>query len=269
MDGNLRKLIAAVALAGVALTAARAEGPLYPVILPESRSVLYRDPAALPKARIPESTPPRTVARPPAPEVENWMVSLDDALRIALDNGEVIRILTGVGAQSSGRTIYDAPITNADIDQEQGRFDPTLEQKNSWNRLESPTAFPDPLVPGGTLITGDRSDDYRSDLGIAKTNITGGQWGLNYTENPTRFRGNSTFLLNPLNRNAVELSYSQPLLQGGGFHVNMAPIVIARLNTERSFFQFKDGAQESVRGVIEAYWNLVFARTDLWARKIS
>ena len=49
----------------------------------------------------------------------------------------------------------------------------------------------------------------------------------------------------------------------------MAPIVIARLNTEQSFFQYKDSVQEMVRGVIEAYWNLVQARIDVWARKIQ
>ena len=77
------------------------------------------------------------------------------------------------------------------------------------------------------------------------------------------------FPLNPENPNAVALSYTQPLLQGGGFKVNTAPIVIARLNTEQSYFQFKDSVQEMVRSVIEAYWNLVQARTDAWARKIQ
>src|SRR5262249_47895901 len=62
------------------------------------------------------------------------------------------------------------------------------------------------------------------------------------------------------------LSYTQPFLQGGGFAANLAPIVIARLNTERSYFQLKDSVQHLVEGVIQAYWNLVFARTDAWAR---
>jgi len=269
MDGTRLRIGAALMLAALAAPAARAENPLYPVILPESRRIEYRDPSALPSARIPDSSPPRTVARPPAPEVETWMLSLDDALRIAIENGDVIRVLAGVGAQSSGSTIYDVAISNADIDQEQGRFDPTLEQRNGWNRSEFPQGAFDPLNPGRSLITGNRTDDYRSDLGVAKTNVIGGQWGLNWSENPTRFRGLGAFPLNPQNRDAVELSYTQPLLQGGGFHVNTAPIVIARINTERSYFQFKDSVQDSVRGVIEAYWSLVFARTDLWARRIQ
>ena len=47
----------------------------------------------------------------------------------------------------------------------------------------------------------------------------------------------------------------------------MAPIVLARIDTERSYFQFKDAMQELVRGTIEAYWNLVFARLDVWAAR--
>src|SRR5207244_6145106 len=73
--------------------------------------------------------------------------------------------------------------------------------------------------------------------------------------------------LNPQGRSALTLSYTQPLLQGAGIEVNVAPIVIARINTERSYFQLKDSVQELVRGVIDAYWAVVFARTDVWARR--
>lgn len=43
--------------------------------------------------------------------------------------------------------------------------------------------------------------------------------------------------------------------------------MLARIETERSYFQLKDALQEQIRGVIEGYWNLVFARTDVWARR--
>jgi len=49
--------------------------------------------------------------------------------------------------------------------------------------------------------------------------------------------------------------------------VNMAPIEIARIDTERSFFQMKGAVQRSVRDVISAYWSLVYARANLWARQ--
>src|SRR5207302_401405 len=103
-------------------------------------------------------------------------------------------------------------------------------------------------------------------LGLSKLNSLGGTARLGVDVNPTRSPVN--FLpLNPQSRSNVELSYTQPLLQGAGRAANLAPIVIARLNTERSYFQMKDSVQQSVRGVIQAYWGLVFARTDLWARR--
>ena len=75
------------------------------------------------------------------------------------------------------------------------------------------------------------------------------------------------FAAEPRSAVLVELSYTQPLLQGGGWAVNRVPIVLARIEAEKSYFQFKDSVQEMVRGVIEGYWSLVAARTDVWARQ--
>src|SRR5262249_23681371 len=99
----------------------------------------------------------------------------------------------------------------------------------------------------------------------------GGQWSVRWVENPMSFHNGlqEPFPLNPQNRSLLEMSYVQPLLQGGGFAVNTAPIVIARIEMERSFFEYKDSVQEVVRGVIEAYWNLVQARVDEWAKQIQ
>ena len=146
---------------------------------------------------------------------------------------------------------------------QQAAFDPVLQQSSTWTRSENPQATFDPNDPSRVVFTGLRVDSYQNNFAVSKTNVLGGQWTLNWIENPTRFNGPGLFPLNPQNRDSVELNYTQPLLQGAGFYVNTAPIVIAQINTERSYFQFKDSVQESVRGVIEAYWNLVFARTDL------
>src|SRR5207253_397303 len=126
---------------------------------------------------------------------------------------------------------------------------------------------------------GNATDSYLSTLGLTQTNLHGGQAGLTWIENSMRFAGGGSVLnpllpgfgvpLNPQTSSSLALSYTQPLLQGGGFRVNNAPIVIARLNTEMSFFQYKDSVQEMVRSVIEAYWNLVLARINVWARKIQ
>ena len=128
------------------------------------------------------------------------------------------------------------------------------------------------------MFTSTPTDAYRSDVELNKTNVLGGQWSLKWIEDPMRFHGANSFAgvggaisgfgilpsgfpLNPQNLSSVELSYTQPLLQGGGLRVELlAPVVIARLDTERSFYQYKDSVQELVRGTIEAYWTLVQAR---------
>jgi outer membrane protein TolC len=248
------------------------------IILPEQRAIDYRDPSQFPSVPIPPSMPPRTVSDP-QPGTPEWQLSLDDAIRIALENANVIRVLAGTAAVASGQTIYDAAITNTTIDQAQARFDPTLTQNNTWSRTNTPVAelsFPDLTQ---SFITSTPTDAYLGSLGLNKTNVLGGQWALTWTENPMRFSGSSLatspffpsagFPLNPQDTSTVVLSYTQPLLQGAGFRVNTAPIVIARLNTEQSFFQYKDSVQELVRSVVEAYWSLVQARVNAWARKIQ
>src|SRR5207237_6451423 len=74
----------------------------------------------------------------------------------------------------------------------------------------------------------------------------------------------------PLNHQSpanASLSHTQPLLAGAGIRANLAPVLIARINTELSYFQLKDVVQQNVRDCIGAYWNLVAARTTAWARR--
>ena len=231
------------------------------VVLPEERTITVRDPGQLWHAHIPDTPPPPTVSDPP-PEDAVRQLSLDEAIRIALENSEVVRVLTGVSASSSGRTIYDTAMTQTVIDQQKGRFDPTIKADNSFNRSEFPGG-PDATE---TRIDGTRTDDYQLDAGVSKTTLRGGTAALGVRTNPSRFQP-GVFPLNPENRSSVDLSFTQPLLQGGGIGPNRAPIVLARIDTERSYFQFKGSIQELVRGVIEAYWSLVSARTDVWARR--
>ncbi len=265
--GRVWRLLLGFALLGAPGLAAAGELWNF-LILPEQRSIQVRDPAQLPRAPVPRTPPPRTVTDP-QPQTETWNLSLDEAIRIALVNAKVVRVLAGVAATSSGSTIYDAAITNTTIDQERARFDPVFTQENTHTRTETPQITVDPRNPARASITGDRVDTDTSDTRLRQTNLLGGELELHWTGNSQLLNGIGPFPVNPEDRSAFALSYTQPLLQGGGFPVNAAPIVIARLNTERSFFQYKDSVQEMVRGVIEGYWNLVQARTVVWATKIQ
>lgn len=237
-------------------------------LLPEQRRIEIRDPSRLRQARIPETDPPPTVDFTPPGQRQQYL-SLDDAIQIGLRNSEVVRVLTGVSAASTGQTIYDPAINNTQIDVQRGRFDPTLRSDNTFTHLETPGAAvfpPPPAAPITSFIDGNRSDQFRSTTGLSKTNVLGGTGSVNYDINP--FRTDALGLpLNSQTTTATDMRLTQPLLQGFGPAFNRAPIVLARIDTERSYFQLKDSVQRLVGSTIEGYWNIVFARTDVWARE--
>jgi outer membrane protein TolC len=265
LRGAITAAIFALAVSLALFAAARpatGQGP-YRIIYPEQRTIEYRDPSQFPFIPLPPSSPPATVTRPPTEDVR--YLSLDDAIRICLENDEVVRVLTGVTAVSSGQTIYDPAITNTLIDQEQARFDPFLTVNNAWDRIDLPSAFfLDPTNPAaGSAIGNLRTDDYRLNVGVTKENPLGGQWDFGLSVVNERF--GQLAPLNPQTTSNMNLGYTQPLLRGAGMRANLAPIVIARIETERSFFQLKGALQDQMASVIEGYWNLVAARVDVWA----
>ena len=235
-----------LALSIVAPARSAYSGEPWHFIFPEQRRMQIRDESQMPRVRLPEMPAPGTVSHP-GDELQPWNLSLDEAIRIALRNADVIRVLGG----SSGRTIYDPAISNTQIDQARGAFDPAIGFDNNFTRLDT--------------TSGVLGDQYDMSLGLSKQTVTGGTAALSV--NTQRFHSPLGGALNPRIDSSTIMSLTQPLLQGGGAAVNLAPIVIARIDTERSFFQMKDSVQELVRGVIDAYWALVAARTDVWVRR--
>ena len=252
-------LAAAWVLAAAAAAQFAQADQLFPFIFPEQRQIGIRLPAELPPAAIPNTPPPETVANNRA-EAESWQLTLDEAIRTALSNTEVVRILAGLSTTVSGGTIYDTAIVNVTIDEQQARFDPFVQANNVFLRNEQPQADFTLLPP---VVGGTRSDTYDHDFDLSKTTASGGTLNLGVRATPSEFRPSGI----EQSPSSVDLSYRQPLLQGGGWRANMAPIVLARIDTERSFFQFKDSVQEQVRGVIDAYWRLVLARVNVWVRE--
>lgn len=265
MEANHRCwLVATLAIFSAFLAKTTSAQHLIPTVMPGQRSVQVRDPSQLAKYRIFDSPPPPTVST--NEDLEPFPVSLDDVIRFSLSRTDAVRILTGATATSSGQTIYDAAITNTTIDQNNARFDPVLSSDSQFIHLENPQAVFDPVDPTQTLLNGYITDGFSNSTGVTKLNALGGTTGLTWNWNDRRFRPQFN-PLNPQSDNSTTLSYTQPLLKGAGIRANMAPIVIARINTEASFFVLKDSVQEMVRGVIEGYWVLVAARTDVWSKQ--
>jgi outer membrane protein TolC len=238
---------------------------LFALVVPEQTHLDIREPTQIADTPLPALPPPVTVSNP-APAVVPKLLSLDEAIHIALANTRVVRVLAQTTALSTPQTIYDPAISNTSIDVARAVFDPTLTIKQTFDHTETPVPFLDPSNPIGTTIAGTTTTDSNLDVNLSKRNVTGGTLSLDFQDIHSRFQP-GVFPLNPQDRSALTLSYTQPLLKGAGVAANVAPIVIARLDTERSYYQFNDSMQELVRGVIEAYWNVVFARTDVWAKQ--
>ena len=235
---------------------------------PEQRTLDVRDPQGLPPTPLPVSEP-GTVRRPGDQAVVQQL-SLDAAIQMSLARSQVVRLLTGVNATTSGRTIFDVAVANTAIDEEQAKFDPRLTVGNKWLKVDRPGEF---LVGTPQVVDTFHTDSYEFGMGLKKLVSTGGEATLDVTTNPTR-SGRYGFVNDPMVPQLVQsatptvaLGFTQPLLAGAGIATNLASVVLARIETERSYFQLKDSVQELVRGTIEAYWQLVFARTDLWARQ--
>jgi outer membrane protein TolC len=244
---------------------ARAQEQIIRILPPDEKTIKVRDPQSIPHVNIPPIPDPATVTNPHWDEPVQTL-GLDEAIRVTLSNSDVIRILAGITAVSSGSTIYDTAIIDTGIDQAKARFDPNVSVQNTFTRTSTPIAQFDLLDPRRAFISPFPTTAYDMNLGVTKVNSFGGTATMGVNVNPMFTRG-LVEPLNPQTPSSISLGYTQPLLQGGGLRANLAPIIIARLNTERSFFQFKDNMQQSVRSVVQAYWQLVFARTDVWARR--
>ncbi len=254
---NLLQRIAISALAlPLALSANFTAGQTLQV-LPEQLRIEVRNPEQLSRTALPDVATPFTVASSSETRDEQRL-SLDEAIQIAVRNAEVVRVLNGVSAVSSGRTIYDVSISNANIDAQTAIFDPSFDITTTINKTDRPDGGYD-LLSG--VFTGSSTDSNNTIIGLSKRNYNGASVGLNANGVNSYFSPGV-----PSYRTFAEITLRQPLARGYGRDVNLAPVVVARIDTERSYFQFKDSVQELVRGVIAAYWNLVAARINVWAR---
>ncbi len=195
-------------------------------------------------------------------------LTVHEAIRIALSNSEVVRNLGLVDAHSDVDiirgtiTTYDPRAAYAAAAGEWGIFDPLWTTEMQWDRID---------IPPGTSFSGignrppelDTADFYTS---LEQLLPMGSRVRADYVTN---------YLFNPdnppnLDPNPQYFSYAQfglvqPLLQGLGVPVTMAPIRIAAAEAERTDWQFKQEVLALVRSVETAFWTLYSEQQNLRA----
>jgi outer membrane protein TolC len=173
-----------------------------------------------------------------------------DCLAIALESNLDISI-----------SEYDPLISEADIGQAKGEFDPIWSLNFTESEEKSPTS---------TLYTvfGVPVDSIWDKTTLFDTSFEGkAPTGTMYSLNFGSIRSEST--LTELTgtgseyRGTLDLTLSQPLLRNFGLDVNLARIRIARNNKEISEEQLALTVMDTATQVFNAYWDLVFARENV------
>lgn len=226
-----------------------------------------------------------TVAQSPSPlsiqnpsDLPTFDLTLQDAIRAALQSSEVLRSLGGavVTAPQGQATQIDAALT--DLNPQTGTqaalaaFDAQVTSQLFWQKNDRPqnnsfAAF----VP---VVFGQTTGNYINQ--IQKRTATGAQFALrtnvvyDNNNNPTRFfRSDFTGFL--------EAEYRQPLMAGSGTTYNRIAgpttvpgqyngVLITRINTDISLADFEAGVLRLINDVEGAYWELYFAYRALDAQ---
>jgi outer membrane protein TolC len=250
---------------------------------------------------MPRVAKPRTTNDPEAREI--WQLTLQDAIRVGLDNSEVVRVIslgaqgipvggfeptplnTGAGggvASALGAggltTIYDPAIQETQIAQSLSNFDTNFTTQMLWGHSVAPF---NNAISAGTFIAGPRfpiifnQDTFQFTTGVQKRTATGALLGV--TNNINYLYSNSPTNVTPSAYTTnVQLSLTQPLLgsaplAGGqpgppvGLEANRAPIIIARLNADASVWAFKAEIMAEVRSIEQQYWSLAQQHVQLWS----
>ncbi len=234
-----------------------------------------------------------------------WELSLEEAIKTALENGKILRNLGGRFASFGGPrpqtgeppvslltnpavtpSIYDPAITETDpfrgVESALALFDAQLSSSLTWERQNRPQN-----VGGvGTFIFQQQflGDTGNWTTGIQKRTATGATWGFSnqtlYDNNnsPIRQEGvPSTFQTN------YDFTFNQPLLQGAGVTYNRIAgpdqfentfgrpvfrgVLLARINSDISLADFEAGVRNLVSDTEQSYWELYFSFRNLEARK--
>ena len=136
-------------------------------------------------------------------------------------------------------------------------YDPTFTGLVNWGHASTPLS--NTVVSG---LTEQIATTKLANFGITQGFITGGSATLGFN-NQNQFQNSFTNTFNPATTSSLDLSISQPLLQGFGLGMNRRTIRIATNNLKAADLVFKQQVINVVANVSELYWNLVYFNNDL------
>lgn len=241
--------------------------------------VEYPDVAAGQRENVLETPSPRTVLD--SENIDYWPMSLQEAVRTALCNSQVVRDAGGMvlNGPTPATTVFDPAIRDTDprggTEAALSAFDATLqaglgfEHQDRW--------FNNILFGGGTRGLNRQLGVFQAE--VTKIGGTGTQFSMSsvaqYDNNNAPFNKFSQIY----NIN-FEGEIRQPLLQGAGIEYNRIAgpnarpgfyngVLLARINTDIGLADFEQSVNSLLSSVERTYWDLYVAYRDLDARRAA
>ncbi len=211
-------------------------------------------------------------------DIPAWEMTLDDAVKMAMQRTDVLRSLGAsvVQAPAATGTRFDPTLTETNplggVEAALSAFDATVNSQLFWQKNNRPnnSSFLIFVPVALEQTTGNFSSE------LAKRTATGARFAVrhnvvyDYNNSPARlFRSDYT--------GWFEAEWRQPLLLGAGLDYNRIAgpnggqpgiyngVLIARINTDISLTDFEQGVINFVNDVEGAYWELYYAYRNLQA----
>jgi outer membrane protein TolC len=140
-------------------------------------------------------------------------------------------------------------------------FDPFINGTVLWGHATSPQS--NTILVGTTELV---ATNKTANFNISQTFLTGGTVTLSFN-NLDQTQNSFRNTINPAITSSLDLTITQPLLQGFGLAVNNRPIRVARNDLKAADLVFKQQLINTVANVVQLYWTLVAANLNVDVKK--
>lgn len=248
---------------------------------PARLAIEYADVTRCSRLEPADSQAPRTAAD--APPKDFWDLSLQQAIQLALQRGDVLKDLGGriVSAPDATGTVFDPAIREADplfgVEAALSAFDAQTSTSLFWQQNDR--VFNNVTLGGGV-------NEFRQDLTtfqteISKTAATGTRFGLRHLTLHDANNARDNLFASAWDTQFVA-SVRHPLLQGGSVEFNRiagpnaqpgfnfsSGVLIARIDSDIALADFQVGVRNFLSQVEDAYWELYFAYRELDSKVVA
>lgn len=217
--------------------------------------------------------PPWTISSDQPPEY--WDISLEEVIRIALCNSQVLRDLGGavVRGPTTVRTVWDTAVVETDpqygMEAALSAFDAQFSASVFGEKNDQ--ALNNEFFGGGTRLL--HQDAAVMQAQITKRAVTGSEFTIRHNVDYDSNNAPGNLFFSAWNAN-VETEIRHPLLQGGGVEFNRIAgpsrtpgiyngVLVARANTDIALTDFEIAVRDLVSNIENAYWDLYYGYRNL------